>query len=83
MQTVYPAYKELQLLAVKGLINRVASEIYMQLYRAVSFSVGTLKGSLLSKLVLKKKKTMDVLVPRMYCYFSIQTQLWINGLINT
>ena len=82
MQTVYPACKELQLLAVKGLISRVASEIYMQLYRAVSFTVGTLKGSLLSQRVLKKM-TMDVLVPRMYCYFSFQTQLWINGLINT
>ena len=49
MQTVYPACKELQLLAVEGLISRVASEIYMQLYHAVSFSVGTLKGSLLSQ----------------------------------
>ena len=54
MQTVYPTCKELQLLAVKGLISRVASEIYMQLYRVVSFSVGTLKGSLLSQRVLKK-----------------------------
>ena len=51
MLTVYPACKELQLLAVKGLISRVASEIYMQLYRAVSFSVGTLKGSLMSQRV--------------------------------
>ena len=51
MQTVYPACKELQLLAVEGLISRVASEIYMQLYHAVSFSVGTLKGSLLSQRV--------------------------------
>ena len=54
MQTVYPACKELQLLAVKGLISRVASEIYMQLYRAVSLSVSTLKGSLLSQRVFLK-----------------------------
>ena len=47
----------------------------------VSFTVGTLKGSLLSQLVSMENVLGVCCYFMMYCYFSFQTQLMINGLM--